>query len=251
MLFTALIIDDEQNNIDNLKLLLNQYCPNISIINHAKNAFEAEKIINLKKPEIIFLDIQMPEKNGFQLLQSLPNHNFEIIFVTAFDQYGIKAIKFSAIDYLLKPIDIEELKAAVQKAIVRIQEKKQNQHLDNLIQILQNKQEKEHHRIGLSTSKETRFVKTGEIIRCEASNNYTTFYLEEGEKIITSRPISEYEGLLNTYGFIRCHQSHLLNKKFIKSISKQDGGYLILFDNSTIPISRTKKELVKNAMTNS
>lgn len=124
MLFTALIIDDEQNNIDNLKLLLNQYCPNISIINHAKNAFEAEKIINLKKPEIIFLDIQMPEKNGFQLLQSLPNHNFEIIFVTAFDQYGIKAIKFSAIDYLLKPIDIEELKAAVQKATLRIQEKK-------------------------------------------------------------------------------------------------------------------------------
>ena len=245
MLITAVIIDDEQNNIDNLEILLHQYCPQITISGKALNAAEGEKIILQNHPDIVFLDIQMPGKNGFELLQSLPTHNFEIIFVTAFDQYGILAVKFSAIDYLLKPINTDELKTAVNKAIYRSAEKKQNKKLENLLEVLEHRQQKDLHRIALTSAKETRFINTRDIVRCESSNNYTTFFIQNGEKILTSKPIFEYEEMLGNYGFIRCHQSHLVNKKYIRSWVKEDGGFLLLEDNSEVPISRQKKDYVK------
>ncbi len=248
MLITAVIIDDEQNNIDNLAILLRQYCPQLEIIGDATNATDGEKLILQLTPDIVFLDIQMPGKNGFDMLQSLRTHNFELIFVTAFEQYGIQAVKFSAIDYLLKPINTDELKAAVQKAIYRSSEKKQNKKLENLLQVLQNEQQKDTHRIALTSAKETRFIKTKEIIRCESSNNYTTFYIFGGERIMVSKPIFEYEEMLQGYGFIRCHQTHLVNKRFIKSLVKQDGGYLLLEDGTEIPVSRMKKELVRKEL---
>ena len=248
MLITAVIIDDEQNNIDNLSILLRQYCPQLEITGQAINATEGETLILRLNPEIVFLDIQMPGKNGFELLKSLRTHHFELIFVTAHDQYGIQAVKFSAIDYLLKPINPEELINAVNKAIYRSAEKKQNKKLENLLQVLQNQQQKYTHRIALTSAKETRFIKTQEIIRCESSNNYTTFFIIGGEKIMTSKPIFEYEEILNEYGFIRCHQTHLVNKRFIKSLVKQDGGYLLLEDDTQIPISRMKKDMIKKEL---
>ena len=214
MLITAVIIEDEQNNIVNLAILLRQYCPQVEITGDATNANDGEKLILQLNPDIVFLDIQMPGKNGFDMLQSLRTHNFELIFVTAFEQYGIQAVKFSAIDYILKPIDAEELKSAVQKAIYRSSEKKQNRKLENLLDVLQNEQQKDTHRIALTSAKETRFIKTKEIIRCESSNNYTTFYILGGERIMVSKPIFEYEEILQGYGFIRCHQTHLVNKRF-------------------------------------
>ncbi|MGC4038148.1 MAG: LytTR family DNA-binding domain-containing protein [Chitinophagaceae bacterium] len=244
----AIIVDDEQNNIDNLGKLLEKYCHEVTVISTATNADDGKKIIVELKPDLLFLDIQMPEKNGFDLLQSLPRHSFEVIFVTAFDRYGIQAVKFSAIDYLLKPINIDELKQAVTKAIEKIQQKKQNLQLENLLQLLQANRHKEDHRIALPGMKETRFAKTTAIIRCESSNNYTTFYLTDDEKLVVSKPIYEYEELLNDYGFLRCHQSHLVNKKFIRSIVKEDGGYLLLEDGSQIPISKQKKEYVKEQL---
>jgi len=241
----AVIIDDEQNNLDNLSRLLEKHCPDIVVAATALTADEGREMILHQKPDLLFLDIQMPGKNGFELLQSLPEHFFGIIFVTAFDQYGIPAVKFAAIDYLLKPIDTLELKTAVSKAISRYSEKKQNLQLDNLLQLLKHQQEKDTHRIALATAKETRLVRTQDIVRCESSNNYTTFFLLSGEKLLVSKPIFEFDELLKDYGFLRCHQSHLVNKKFIKSWVKEDGDFLLLEDASLVPVSRKKKEYIK------
>jgi two-component system LytT family response regulator len=243
MTIKAVIIDDEPNNIDNLEILLQQYCPQVNVVATALNAKKGEAILLQHNPDLVFLDIQMPGKNGFELLQSLRNYSFELIFVTAHDQYGIQAVKFAAIDYLVKPINTDELKLAVQKAIYKSTQKKQNKQLENLVQVLA--QRKDSHRIALPSARETRFVKTSDIIRCESSNNYTTFFITGGERIMTSKPIFEYEEILKGYGFIRCHQSHLVNKKHIKSWVKEDGGFLLLEDNSKIPVSRLKKEFIK------
>jgi two-component system LytT family response regulator len=247
-MITAVIIDDEKNNIDNLAALLQQYCPQVNIYATAMNADDGEKIILQHHPDIVFLDIQMPGRNGFDLLHALDNYSFEIIFITAHDQYGIQAVKFSAIDYLLKPINIKELKLAVQKAEQRSTQKKQNLQLENLIRLLEQKQEKQFHRIALQSTKETRFIEIGKIIRCESSNNYTSFYLVDQEKIVTSKPIFEYEEMLSGYGFVRCHQSHLVNKAFIRSWIKEDGGYLLLEDNTQVPVSRNKREQLKEVL---
>lgn len=244
-MLSAVIIDDEQNNIDNLQYLLATYCPQVQVLATAKNADTAEQVIQQYQPDLLLLDIQMPGRNGFELLQSLTGYLFEVIFVTAFDQYGIQAVKFAAIDYLLKPINTEELIAAVQKVVARNRYKQQNLQVENLLQLIQHQQQKEEHRIALPTTRETRFVRTKDIIRCESSNNYTTFYFVDNNSLMVSRPIYEYEELLSSYGFIRCHQSHLVNKRYIKSWIKEDGGYLLLEDMSQIPISRQKKDWLK------
>lgn len=244
----TVIVDDERNNISNLEGLLMKHCPSVEVVTYAMNAEEGVEKISHHQPDLVFLDIQMPGKNGFEMLQALPNHDFEIIFVTAFDQYGIKAIKFSAIDYLLKPVNIEELKTAVDKVIEKHKKKSENLRLENLLGLLQNQQQKASHRLALATVKETRFVSTDEIIRCESSNAYTSFYLSGGQKIVVSKPIFEYEELLKDYGFIRCHQSHLVNKLKVKSWIRKEGDHLLMEDNSQIPVSRNKKESVSEAL---
>lgn len=247
---SAIIIDDEKNNIRNLELMLQQHCNEIDIVARATNAEEGIALINQQKPAIVFLDIQMPGANGFDMLNKIPDRNFELIFVTAYDHYGIQAIKFSALDYLLKPVKVGDLKAAVEKAIQRTKEKSQNHKLENLMSLLTNLQSKDQHRLALPSLKETRFVPTAEIIRMEASNNYTKVFIKGGEELLVSKPIFEYEELLQEYGFLRCHQSHLVNRRFVKSLIKQDNGYLVLDDNTRIPISRTKKDFVKAQLEN-
>ncbi|MBO9204441.1 MULTISPECIES: LytR/AlgR family response regulator transcription factor [Niastella] len=242
----VIIIDDEDNNIENLQQLLQVYCPEVRVVGTAANSDDGIALINQIQPDLVFLDIEMPGKNGFELLKSLSAYNFEIIFVTAHHQYGIQAVKFAAIDYILKPIDIEELKTAVAKALKKRTAQQQNLQLENLIQILQQQQVKTEHRIALPTAKETRFAKTEEIIRCESSNTYTTFFLVSGEKIMVSKPIYEFEELLADYQFIRCHQSHIVNKKFIKSWVKANGGHLLLYDKTEVPVSRQKREELKD-----
>ena len=248
MRLSAVIIDDEQNNIDNLRSLLAEYCPQVDVVAGAGNAAEGKSSILQYSPDLVFLDIQMPGKNGFDLLQSLPNYDFEVIFVTAYDQYGIQAVKFAAIDYLLKPIDTDELKRAVEKVFLKSRQKKQNLQLENLLQLLHHRQKKEEHRLALPTAKEIRYVRTADIVRCESSNSYTSFYLYNGEKLLVSRPVYEYEEVLKDYGFIRCHQSHLVNLKYVKSWVKEDGGYLYLEDKTEIPVSRNKRELVRTTI---
>lgn len=247
-MITAVIIDDEKNNVNNLLRLLQKHCPKIKVIGSAFNAAEGRKMILEEKPDLVFLDIQMPEENGFDMLRSLPEHFFGIIFVTAYDQYGIQAVKMAAIDYLLKPINVKELKTAVSKAIAHLSIKANNQSLESLLQMIMHRQDKDMHRIALITTKETRFAKTQDIIRCESSNNYTTFFLISGEKLLVSRPIFEFEQLLKDYGFLRCHQSHMVNRRYIKSWLRGDGGFLLLEDASRVPVSRQKKEYIKEQL---
>jgi two-component system LytT family response regulator len=244
----AIIIDDESNNLENLRVLLNKYCPEISVVAMASSAVEARECIRELQPELLFLDIQMPGENGFDLLRSISVYSFEVIFVTGFDKYGIQAIRFSAIDYLVKPIDHLELIAAVKRANLKVLEKRHNSQLENLMAMLHEKQQRSEHRVALSSAKETRFVKTSQIIRCEAENNYTIFYLTGHETIVVSRPMFEYDELLADYDFLRCHNSHLVNKSFVKSWIKEDGGYLLMEDGHRIPISRLKKDIVKMAL---
>jgi two-component system LytT family response regulator len=248
MSLNAVLIDDEKNGIENLRQLLQTYCPSVTVLATAMNADEGRQIILQHQPDIVFLDIQMPGKTGFDLLQSLPHHHFEVIFVTAYDQYGIQAVKFAAVDYLLKPIDIAELERAVQRAADKTRLKKQNLQLENLLQLVKQQQHKEQHRIALPTLKETRFVFTRQIVRCESSNSYTSFVLEDGEKLLVSKPIFEYEEILKDYGFVRCHQSHLVNIQYVKSWVKEEGGYLLLENGQQVAVSKNKKDIVKAAL---
>jgi len=244
----AVIIDDEKNNIETMVSLLRKHELPVTVVGSAINADDAISTIVATNPDLLFLDIQMPEKNGFDVLKALPHYQFEVIFVTAFDQYGIQAVKFSAIDYLLKPVNPEELKTSILKVEAKLNQRKQNVQLENSMALIKNKDAKKGHKLALASTKEIRFVHTDEIIRCESSNAYTQFYLADGKSIMVSKPIFEYEEMLSNYDFIRCHQSHLVNSKFIKSLVKEDSGYLLLNDDTRIPISRGKKENVLKAL---
>jgi two-component system LytT family response regulator len=246
----AIIVDDEINNIDNLQLLLQQHCPAVEIISSAMNADEAEKLILLHKPDLLFLDIQMPDRNGFDLLRSLPDPAFEIIFVTGFDKYGIQAVRFSAIDYLLKPIVVTELIAAVERAVNKNNLKRKNRQLENLIELLEKENNKKAHKIALPSAKEIRLISPDSIVCCEAKNNYTLFHLEGGEKLTISKPIYEYEELLAAYGFIRCHNSYLVNKTAVKSMLKEDSIIFLVTNELRIPVSRQKRDFVKKELFN-
>ena len=248
MNITAVLIDDEAHNLANLSRLLAQYCPEVQIIATALDAGAGKQLILDKQPGLVFLDIQMPGISGLELLQQLPHHDFQLIFVTAHDQYGIQAVKFAAVDYLLKPINVQELQEAVGKALRRQGERTKGEQLENLLQLLQRQSFKEEHRIALTTLKETRFLYTRQIVRCESDNNYCHFFLDNGEKLLVSKPIYEYEPLLKDYGFIRCHQSHLVNKRFVRSWVREDGGFLLLDNGTTVPVSRSKKDAVLQAL---
>jgi two-component system LytT family response regulator len=247
MAIKSMIIDDEINNVENLEIILRTYCHTIAVVATATSGADAMALITLHQPDLLFLDIQMPQLNGFELLKALPDINFEVIFITAYDQYAMQAIKFSALDYLLKPINIEELKLAVKKAEQKIMQKHDNERVKNLLEYLK-AEPKTIQKIALPTLEEIVYVRVDEIIRCEASNNYTTFYLQSGEKILVCKTLKEFSDLLKPYGFIRSHQSHLANQSFIKSFLKEDGGVLLMHDKTKLPISRQNREFVKNTL---
>lgn len=241
---TCVIIDDERHNIDNLEGLLREHCPDVQVAATALNENTGTQAVRDKQPDLVFLDIQMPGGTGFEMLKSLAPVSFEVIFVTAFDQFGLQAIKFSALDYLLKPVDPDELKAALAKARERIATKRKNLHIDNLLAYIRG--ERGHApRIALPTFEETLFVEVRRITRCEASNNYTYVYFQEGDRVLVSRTLKEFTVLLKDYHFVRPHQSHLVNLAFVKSWLREDGGMLSMQDGTRIPISRQNREAVK------
>lgn len=247
MAIKSIIIDDETNNVENLQSILKVHCGAISVVASAISGADAIDLIELHQPDLVFLDIQMPHMTGFELLKALPEINFEVIFITAFDQYGIQAIKFLALDYLLKPINIGELKSAVKKAEQKIAQKHDNERMKNLLDYLK-AEPKTIQKIALPTLEEIIYVKVDEIIRCEASNNYTTFFLLSGEQILVCKTLKEFSDLLKPYGFIRLHQSHLANQSFVKSFLKEDGGMLLMHDKTKLPISRQNREYVKDTL---
>lgn len=245
----VLLVDDENNAIINMQSILqNYFSSEVEVVGVAHSVDEALSQFFKTKPDVVFLDIEMPPKTGFDLLTELKDYDFEVIFTTAYSNYGIDAIKFSALDYLLKPIDIAELKTAIQKATKKIEDKKVNASLQNLIDYLKNREDKSKHKIAISSVKETRFIIVDDIIRCESSNSYTIFHLKNEETLISSTSIFEYEKLLQNYDFIRCHQSHLVNSKYVKSILNENGSFLVLDNGAQVPISRQKKDFVKESL---
>jgi len=238
----AIIIDDEQHNRDNLLQMITGHCPDVEVVAVCSSAPEGRGRILALHPDLIFLDIEMPVENGFMMLENLARIDFEVIFVTAYDYYGIKAIKFSALDYLLKPIDVNDLIIAVAKAKEKIMQKQENLRLKNLLD--NSRRAPADKMLALSMSDKVEFIETSSIIRCEADGNYTVFYLKNGEKLLISKTLKEYDELLTPYGFLRVHQSHLVNLKEIKSFIKSDGGYIKMKDGSSVSISRQRRESV-------
>jgi two-component system LytT family response regulator len=241
----AIIIDDELKSIENLKALLKMHCPFIDVIGFGLNASEGKTLIQTNSIDLLFLDIQMPDKSGFDLLGELPSYRFQVIFVTAFDNYAIKAIKYSALDYILKPINTIELIAAVRKAQNRTQQNLSLGQIEHLIQHTKSTKT-ECVSIGLQLLNEIRFVRVADIIFCQSENNYTIFRLASGEKIVVSKGLYEYEGILPEGKFIRCHQSYIINKGFVKSLKKEGPLFFLKMTNDCeVPVSRAKKEAVK------
>ena len=239
---TAVLVDDEQGNRENLLRMLESYCPQIRISGICSSVLEARTVLAAAQPDILFLDICLGNDTGFNLLESLSDISFEVIFVTAYDRFAIQAIRFSALDYLLKPIDPEELTRAVDKAVQIVLRKQENKRMQNLLANARtvDKQKK----IALSVADKIEFVEIGTIVRCESESNYTTFFLQSGEKLIVSRTLKEFDDLLTPYNFLRVHQSHLINLDEIKSFIKTDGGYIRMKDGSSVSISRQRRNYV-------
>jgi len=243
----AILVDDEAPNLENLKILLNKNCPDIKVVASVSNIGEALTQINLHRPDLLFLDIQMGKTTGFDLLNQLTEKTFEVVFVTAYDHYGIQAVKFAALDYLLKPVDPEELKAAVEKAEIRIKNKIHGEQLNFLLSQIK-KSESTIPKIALPQQHEIRYVSVEDIVRCVADNTYTFFFLANGDKVLISKPLKEYSDLLKPHGFVRAHQSHLVNPKFVKSWLKEDGGTLLMESGDKIPVSKPNREMVKEVL---
>lgn len=233
----AIIIDDEIAAVENLQIMINKYCKNINIVASTQSADEGVLLINKEHPDLIFLDIEMPHTNGFDLLKRFPNPTFSVIFTTAYNQYAIQAIKFSALDYLLKPIDVEELISAVFKV-----EKKNSIDKERVNLLLENFDTKSNKRLALPKDGGYSIVKVENIIRCEASDNYTTFHIKDKKPILVSRTLKEFEKLLPKDQFLRVHQSHLINLNKVEEYYKTDGAYVLMEDGSTVSISRRKKD---------
>lgn len=243
----AILIDDEQSNIENLQYLLEKHCPQVEILASSTRVEQGINLITQYHPDLVFLDIQMGDQTGFDVLKAVKTRHFEVIFITAFDQYGIQAIKFAALDYLLKPIDIDELMLAVEKAEKKIAKHRPSSQLDFLLQQLQ-KPAPQSGKIALPMQSEIRYISLTEIVRCEADNTYTHFILENGERILVSKPLKEYADLLRPNGFLRTHQSHLVNPSYVKSWLKEDGGLLLLISGEKIPVSKPNKDAIKIAL---
>ncbi len=234
----AVIIDDEAESRNAVSNILKNYCKDIEILGEADDVASGITLIKKKKPKVVFLDIQMPDGSGFNLLESFDNLDFHVVFITAYDQYAIKAIKFSALDYILKPIDPQQLINAVEKVKKITPVKIQSP--ERIINLLNNK--RNITKIALPTLNGFRFVNIKDIIRCESDNNYTNFYLQTTEQLIVTRTLKEYEIMLKDDSFVRVHQSHLVNLDFVEQYIKGDGGTVIMSDGSEVDISRRKKE---------
>ncbi len=238
----TIIVDDERHSCDALKMLLAKCCPQVEIIAICHSGAEAIKKIAELKPQLVFLDIEMPHMNGFQMLEQLPAINFEIIFTTSYDQYAITAFKFSALDYLLKPVDREELEKAVQKVTKKISPPV-SQQLEILLQKI-NQPAIAVQRIALPTMQGLEFVPVESIISCSSSNNYTEFFLADKKKLLVSRTLKEAEDMLADHSFLRVHNSFIVNLNAITRYVKGEGGYLVMTDGSTVDVSRSRKELL-------
>ena len=246
--FRTILVDDEPRGLSSLKKLLEYNNPELEIVATCSSADEAKVMISQLDPELVFLDIAMPEKTGFDLLNELGEIKFEIIFVTAHNDFMLQAFRFSAVDYLLKPVEDNLLKEAVKRAALRIEEKTTGGQMEALLHNLRNKDGNQKMKICIPSLKGFQVVKLSEIIYCEASSNYTVFHFTNRPDIIASKPIHEYEQLLEDCGFVRIHKSFVINLEHIKEYVRGEGGVVILSNGQDLEVSRRKKELFMNRM---
>jgi two-component system LytT family response regulator len=234
----AVIVDDEANNAQLLKNLLEGYCSNVHVLGVSYSMEEALLMLKDIQPDVLFLDIDLNTATGFDLLENLEEVNFHVVITTAYEQYAIKAFKYEALDYLLKPIDLDDLQAVIEKILTK---ENDNREFSKLKKILVQEKANYKPKIRLSTHEGIHFVSPDEIIRCEADGAYTRFILSTGKKIIISKNLKETEFMLSNFTFFRVHQSHLINLEKIKLLTRSDGGQLEMEDGSIVPISLSKR----------
>ncbi len=236
---TAIIIDDEDHCITTLTWAIKEYCPDVEVIATGSNGVEGIKIIREFQPDVVFLDIEMPILNGIDMMSAIDNINFKVIFTTAYNQYAVRAIKLSAVDYLLKPIDKDELILAIEKLRKEISHREDRSKVHNL-----------KHNLGVVSALQKIVVPTDEgvlffdlvnIVHLEASSNYTFLYFSNMNKIISSRVLKDFEDLLPHDQFFRCHRSHIINLNFIQKYIKGEGGFIELKNGEIVELSRRKK----------
>ena len=241
-MITAVLIDDDKHLRQGLTALLERYTNEIQIIGEAESVKTGVVVLEKLKPQVIFLDIHLSDGTGFDILEQLKGKiNAHIVFITAHEQYALKAFKFSALDFILKPVDPEELQNSIMKIKDAVGKTNSFDHIDLLLENIRKKVDN-FKRIALSTSDGIHLFEVADIIRCEAKGNYTEFFIKNHKPVLISKTLKEYEEMLTEHGFERIHQSHLINLSYLKSYIKADGGYVIMADNTKISIAQSKKE---------
>ena len=249
-MITALLVDDDDNLRSGLKTLLARYAPEIQIVGEADSVETGVVTLLHYQPQVVFLDIHLGDGSGFDLLEEVSRRgklNSQIVFITAHEQYAIKAFRFSALDFLLKPVDPEELEKVIKKIKNVLDKNDSVAHIDLLLENIRKKVDN-FKRIALSNSDGIHLFEISDIIRCESEDNYTKFYIKNNKPVLISKTLKEYEDLLTEHGFERIHQSHLINLSYLKSYIKKDGGYVVMADNSNLPISQRKKERLQEIL---
>jgi two-component system LytT family response regulator len=236
----AILVDDEESSIRSLRKKILRHCPAVDIIAACDSAQTAITAIESLQPDLVFLDIEMPVMNGFLMLQELQFRNFELIFTTAYDHYAIKAIRFSALDYLMKPIEIEELKLAVERAADKKEHRAPNHQLELLLENVLPKKVS-FQRLAIPTAEGLQFIKLNEIIYLEANINYTYFHLSGNQRYIASRTLKDFEEMLPADTFIRIHNSHIINKNFAEKYIRGEGGQVVLSNGAVLDVAKRKK----------
>lgn len=244
-MITAVIIDDDTNLRNGLRELLSFCAPDIKIIGEAEDVASGVEVIDMLKPQVVFLDIQLHDGTGFDVLEKIAQKNGKttshIVFITAHEEYAIKAFRFSALDFLLKPVDPDELENVIGKIKKVLEKNDSYAHIDLLLENIRKKVDN-FKRIALTTADGIHLYEVSDIIRCEGEDNYTTFFIKNNIPVIISKTLKEYEDLLSEYGFERIHQKHLINLAYLKSYVKKEGGFVVMADNAQLPISARKKE---------
>ncbi len=235
----AVIIDDESNVRETTRKLLEAFVPGIIILGEADGVVEGEKLIEKVNPDLIFLDIEMTDGTGFDLLNRFPKRSFKVIFITGHNDYAIKAFKFSALDYILKPVDPDDLVRATEKVFKESDQRTSGIQQEALAENLSNK---EYKKLVLRDQDSVYLVTIEEIVQCTADGNYTHFFLIDGRKITISTTLKEYEALLTPSNFFRCHQSHLINLRYFERLDKREGGIIHLKNGGMAPLATRKKE---------
>ena len=240
MTLKALIVDDEFNARNNLKILINEFCPELKIVGLVDSAAEARIIIEKEKPDVVFLDIAMPKEDGFSLLKSYENREFSVVFTTAYNEYALKAFKENAIDYLEKPISIDDLQKAVQK-VMKVHGSNEQRTPAELSELVDEAMEGKNDRISIPTRNGYVIIRNTDIIHLEASDNYTMIYVIDGSRHLSSKNIKVYEENLNQEVFFRTHKSHIINvEHHLKEFSRSEGNMAILTNGINVPIARRK-----------